>query len=325
MAQQVSPSDLPDETLPEAILPEETRQGSRLTALKRFGSVALLCTTASLIIGIAVPVSSLPGAQHRVRLAALADGSGGPPAPTPTPTLLPPTPTPVTFQQRIAKLQYSLNAGATWNDLPKNEGAIMADEEQSIGLRAVKLKPNLPWPNAPMMPVWRNGSQVHWGESIAVQWTELTDLNTSHLITASCGNTLTAKFKVRPLYQIICYPDKRKGEASEAGDTSPQAMLIAEVKRFQGDAAEGLPVRFSAQYADGTPAGTLSGGDANGIVTTDGTGKASITLRGVTQAGKVRIMAVVLNPDGTELRRSRVWPLDFIIRPSHHGKHTPPH
>ncbi|MBV9864045.1 MAG: hypothetical protein JO316_01725 [Abitibacteriaceae bacterium] len=199
----------------------------------------------------------------------------------------------------------------------------MADEEQSIRVRAVKLKSNLPWPNAPMMPVWHNGSQVYWGEFIAVQWTDLTDPNTSHLITASCGNTLTAKFKVRPLYQIICYPDKKNGEVSEAGDASPQATLLAEVKRFRGDAAAGLPVRFSAQYADGSPAGTLSGGDANGTVTTDSAGKASITLRGVTQHGRVQIMAVVLSPDGTELRRSRVWHLDFINRPSSHGKHAP--
>ncbi|MBV9864044.1 MAG: hypothetical protein JO316_01720 [Abitibacteriaceae bacterium] len=90
MAQQVPPPDAPD----------AARKVSRLTSLKRCGSVALLLATASLIIGIAVPVASLPGARHRVLLADLSDGSGGPPGPTPTPTILPPTPTPITFQQR---------------------------------------------------------------------------------------------------------------------------------------------------------------------------------------------------------------------------------
>lgn len=103
--------------------------------------------------------------------------------------------------QRLDRLQYSLDFGANWTDAPTSAGAfITAHSKATLGLRAVKTYPNLPWPSQPdWSPVWNAGAVRNVGEENWLLFEDVSqndaDLRTA---TAQCGNAVSVQIKVAP-------------------------------------------------------------------------------------------------------------------------------
>src|SRR6185503_20015041 len=74
-----------------------------------------------------------------------------------------------TLTYQLLKLQFSLDAGATWSDAPSgrdefNSVVVMAVEGRSLGIRAVKRHPELPWPRSNEFPYITPGWSVANGD-----------------------------------------------------------------------------------------------------------------------------------------------------------------
>ena len=96
--------------------------------------------------------------------------------------------------QSLAGLQWSVD-NQTWTDVTP-QTLILAEQMDTIGVRALKSVPDAPWPDsAPLGPTWTFQGQTLWGETLWLHAVDLTGAG-GDAATATLGKTLSLQIHV---------------------------------------------------------------------------------------------------------------------------------
>lgn len=100
--------------------------------------------------------------------------------------------------QKLAGIQYSVDAEQTWQPAPQGTGFISVEQNQVLSLRAVKANPNTDWPHVPDYYVvqWKGSRFQHCGELTSVMFETLTLNGALETVTADGGNTMSVRVQV---------------------------------------------------------------------------------------------------------------------------------
>lgn len=100
--------------------------------------------------------------------------------------------------QKLAGIEYSVDAEQTWQPAPQGAGFISVELNQGISFRAVKANPNTEWPHVPDHYVvqWKGSHFEHLGELTSVMFETLTPAGALETITADGGNTMSVRVQV---------------------------------------------------------------------------------------------------------------------------------
>jgi len=201
--------------------------------------------------------------------------------------------------QKLAKIQFSLDGGATWLDTIGANGPVVPTvvEKSVVGFRAIKANPDVPWPGMPgYMPLWKRGAETMTGETIWWQFPIATPPGTpAQIVTGECGDQASVAVRVRPAYDVMLQPDKGLILAGPGPESLRQTALTVTVIDEHEAAVPDVRVRFHARYEDGTAAGEIgAAGLVDDEATTDADGHASVLWTSGARSGEVHLEAEVL-------------------------------
>ena len=104
----------------------------------------------------------------------------------------------VTLQlQGVKGAKYTLDGGKTWKDV---ETSILGVPQGStLGFVALKINPNVPWPDDPFEPIWSYRGESFYGENVFLYCPQSTPENTNgETASVTSGNTFNVQIKVKP-------------------------------------------------------------------------------------------------------------------------------
>ena len=203
--------------------------------------------------------------------------------------------------QMIDKLQYSLDDGTTWNDVPQPGDVnypLAVDQRAEVEFRAVKANGDVDWPAD--KPVWHGAGRVEGniGESTWSYFDDYSHTATDFkIVTAECHNSITAQIRVTPQYAIyLDNDDTHDGNLDILAGGAPVNLATttfwAQVVDPDGNPVPDTNIQFSSFYDDGTPAGVINNsGTADATAVTDVSGWTSISLTSGTKAKEAIIVA----------------------------------
>jgi len=205
--------------------------------------------------------------------------------------------------QRIVKLQYSLNEGVSWTDVPQSGDAgypLTVDQGTIVDFKAIKTFPNAPWPDG--KPEWSGNG---WADEVGEEsWEHFTDnsVNSTDLkvVTAESINTVTANVKVNALYDIYIWSEYDALLGGGSPSDLATMKVYAEVVDMNGDGVPNASVTFTSKYGDNSQAGQINQtGSTDDTVTTDNDGIAEITLTSGRRIEDVVLTASTTNQSKT--------------------------
>ena len=104
----------------------------------------------------------------------------------------------VSTGQSIGGIEYSLDAGATWQAVAPG-GVLQVPRWSTVGFRALKGAPTLAWPNDPFAPVWLQDGVEYCGETMWFYFPDVTAEGMNEVIQARCVNAQAVDVKVLPV------------------------------------------------------------------------------------------------------------------------------
>jgi hypothetical protein len=194
--------------------------------------------------------------------------------------------------QTIAGIEWSQD-GSIWH-MGTGPAAVTVPlvlQDSTIGFRAIKGNPNLPWPEGDFpgsLPIWRHGTNGFIGETAWIQFKAVTPPGSpAQQVVAMCSTEVSVSVRVRPWYDVQLTSNKGAVLGGAGSTTLKQAIFTALVADEGDEPLQGVKVRFRARYADGTTAGEIGAvGTTDDIVITDAQGEAGVTWTSGAFAGE---------------------------------------
>ena len=201
--------------------------------------------------------------------------------------------------QSLAGLQWSRD-GQSWQAV-SGTTLLQIEQQATLGIRALKAKPDLPWPDAHVMgPAWGwQGTELE-GETMWLQGQSVTAAG-GETATATLKKALAAKIRVLPEYEVslgVSNPNLMAGAGPQALNT---ATISARVATESNAPLANQRVRLRALHEDQTPAGSWKGGQAEPILTTDAQGAVALQWTSDAVEGEVSFEATLVT-DGVPAR-----------------------
>ncbi len=103
--------------------------------------------------------------------------------------------------QGIKGAEYTLDAGATWTRAVGDE--IIVPPGSTVGFNALKLNPEIPWPDDPFEPIWDHEGKKYYGELTFLYYPEPTPEDAvGETVKVVCGNDFTTQVRVQAKGQV---------------------------------------------------------------------------------------------------------------------------
>ena len=198
--------------------------------------------------------------------------------------------------QSIAKLQWSAD-GQNWADAVAGQKPLV-QQHGTISFRAVKSKPDLPWPDEDEMdalPKWGSSGDGLTGEEVSLHFPMATSQQN---VSVACGNEKAMAVRVRPDYDVTVSANRAFVMTLPGAADLTQTTLTALVTDEDDQPMAGIPVRFRVTDSAGNPVGEIGvAGAQDDEVLSDANGKATAVWMGTAQRGQYKIEAS-LNDEG---------------------------
>ena len=104
--------------------------------------------------------------------------------------------------QGVKGALYSLDGGTTWESV--GDGVISVPRGSTLGVLALKLYPDLPWPNEPFLPLWDHRDEQYLGDKVFLYYPDSMPLDDSgEVVEVKCGNSFELRVQVKPSEETL--------------------------------------------------------------------------------------------------------------------------